>query len=171
MACTQIILKFQYTCYCSPQDAPLYWIPGTWWELKVQERHLSSHVRTGWAEQQFPEEFSTVFGSTIYYSHILWQHKKRDRPQLPVLSMPIQLSGELLEQFKALFPVLPAHRTPCAGHSILRKQSGWAKACSWTTWNKQFKNSFRTSSSKLICISLPRHTSLRETFMCVSLTL
>lgn len=153
MACTQIIVKFQYTCYCSPQDAPLYWIPGTRWELKVQEKHLSSHIRTGWAEQQFPEVFSTVFGSTVYYSHILWQHKKRDRPQLPVLSMPIQLSGELLEQFKALFPVLPAHRTPCAGHSILR-EPGWAKACSWTTWNEQLKNSFRMSSSKLTCTSL-----------------
>lgn len=138
---------------------------------RCKKKHLSSHIRTGWAEQQFPEVLSTVFGSTIYYSHILWQHKKKDGPQLPVLSMPIQLSGELLEQFKALFPVLPAHRTPCAGHSILR-EPGWAKAYSWMTWNKQFKtNSFRMSSSKLIRTSLPRHTSLRETFMCASLTL
>lgn len=116
------------------------------------------------AEQQVPEVFSTVFGSTISYSHILRQ-QKRDGLQLQALSMPIQLSGELLEQFKALFPVLPAHGISWAGHSILR-EPGWAKACSWRTWNEQFKtNSFRMASSKFIHTLLHRHTSLRETFM------
>jgi len=56
----------------------------------------------------------------LFLSHILWQHKKRDGLQLQILSMPIQLSGELLEQFKALLPVLPAHRNPCARCSVLR---------------------------------------------------
>lgn len=164
MTCTQIILKFQYTRYCSPQDAPLHWIAGTWWKLKVQEKHLPSYVSIGWAEQQFPEVFSTVFGSTFSYSHILWQHKKRDRLQLQALSMPIQLSGQLLEQFKALFPVLPAHRTPCAGHSILRDNQAGLKHVlegHGTNSSRQTPSECPVQSSFI----LHRHTSLRETFM------
>lgn len=100
-----------------------------------------------------------------FYSHILWQHKKRDELQLQVLSMPIQLSGELLEQFKALFPVLPAHGTPPCRTQHFKRQPGWAKVCSWRTWNEQFKtNSFRMSRSKFIHTS-QAHQLKRKTFM------
>lgn len=86
-----------------------------------------------------------LFLTAIYYGNT------RSGLQLKALSRPIQLSGEFLEQFKAFFPVLPAHRTHGAGHSILRNNHAGAKAWSWSTWNKQFKtNSFRMSSSKFI---------------------
>lgn len=62
---------------------------------RYKEKHLPSHVSIGWTEQQFPEVFSAVFGSTVPYSHVLWQQvKKRDGLQLQVLSTSIQLSGE-----------------------------------------------------------------------------
>lgn len=133
----------------------------------MQEKHLSSHIRTGWAERQFPEVLSTVFGS-IYYSHILWQHEKRDGPQLPVLSMPIQLSGELLEQFKALFPVLPAHRTPCAGHSILRESGMFLNDMEQTVQNKLLQNvQFKAHSY----FTSQAHQPKRNIHVCVTHTL
>lgn len=63
-------------------------------------------------------------------------------------------------------PSATSPQNPLCRTQHFKRQPGWAKACSWRTWNEQFKtNSFRMSSSKFIHTSLHRHTSLRETFM------
>lgn len=151
MTCTQIILKFQYTRYCSPQDAPLYWIAGTWWKSEVQEKHLRSQVSIGWTEQQFPEVFSTVFGSTNFLQpYTVATQEERWAPITRIVN-PNPVIWGVARAVQGTLPSAASPQNPLCRTQRFERQPGWAKASSWRTWNEQFEtNSFRMSSSKFI---------------------
>lgn len=162
MTCTQIILKFQYT-HCSPKmlhftgllehDDNWRCKKSTTQTTKALDRQISNFLKCS------PQSLALLFFTAIHCGNT-W----RDGLQSQALSIAIQLSGELLEQFKALFPVLPAHRTPCAGHSILRDNQVGLKHVlegHGMNYSTQTPPECPVQSSFI----LHRHTSLRETFM------
>lgn len=153
MTCTQIILKFQYTCYCSPRDALLYCIAGTWWKPEAQEKHLPSHGKH-WTGRTTTSS-SVLCSLWLYYS--LQPHteatpaKKKDGIQFGSLVSVNPAAWGVARVIQGTLPSADRPQNPLCWTQHFKRQPGWTKACSWRMRNERLKtNSFGMSSSKFI---------------------